>query len=71
MGCTDIRDCGRGAYCLALALYKIQFEEIWHHEIKDIVKKLNVFDHMSEDLILILKSIMAIFETSLEEKKKQ
>ena len=42
MDCTDIHDCGRNTYYLALALYKIQFEEIWHHEIKDIVKKLKI-----------------------------
>ena len=58
MDCTDIHDCGRNTYYLALALYKIQFEEIWNHEIKDIVKKLNVFDHMSEDLMLIKNSIL-------------
>ena len=42
MGCTDIHDCGRGTYCLALALYKIQFEEIWYHEIANTVKELKV-----------------------------
>ena len=42
MDCIDIHDCGRNTYYLALALYKIQFEEIWHHEIKDIVKKLKI-----------------------------
>ena len=43
MGCTDIHDCGRSTYCLALALYKIQFEEIWYHEITNIVVELKVF----------------------------
>ena len=42
MGCTDIHDCGHSTYCLALALYKIQFEEIWYHEITNIVKELKV-----------------------------
>jgi len=43
MGCTDIHDCGRSTYCLALALYKIKFKEIWYHEITNIVKELKVF----------------------------
>lgn len=43
MGGTDIHDCGRSTYCPALALYKIQFEEIWYHEITNIVKELKVF----------------------------
>ena len=43
MDCTDIHDCGCSTYCLALALYKIQFEEIWYHEITNIVKELKVF----------------------------
>ena len=43
MDCTDIHDCGRSTYCLALALYKIKFEEIWYHEITDIVKEFKVF----------------------------
>jgi hypothetical protein len=34
MGCIDIHSCDRSTYCLALALYKIQFEEIWYPEIK-------------------------------------
>jgi len=53
MGCTDIRDCGRGAYCLALALYKIQFEEIWYHEITNTVKELKVFGR-----IIMLKNMI-------------
>ena len=43
MGCPDIHDCGRSTYCFALALYKIQFEEIWYHEITNIVVELKVF----------------------------
>ena len=43
MGCTGIHDCGCSTYCLALALYKIQFEEIWYHEITNIVKELKIF----------------------------
>ena len=43
MGCTDIHDCGRSTYCLALALYKIKFKEIWYHKITNIVKELKVF----------------------------
>jgi len=43
MGCTDIHDCGRSTYCLALALYKIEFKEIWYHKITNIVKDLKVF----------------------------
>jgi len=43
MGCTDFHDCGRGTYCLALALYKIQFEEIWYLEITNIAKEPKVF----------------------------
>ena len=42
MDCSDIHDCGRNTYYLALALFKIQFEEIWHDEIKDIAKKLKI-----------------------------
>jgi membrane-bound serine protease (ClpP class) len=53
MGCTDIRDCGRGAYCLALAFYKIQFEEIWYHEITNTVKELKVFGR-----IIMLKNMI-------------
>ena len=33
MGRADIHGCDRNPYGLALALYKIQFEEIWYHEI--------------------------------------
>jgi hypothetical protein len=36
MGWTDIHGFDRNTYCLALALYKIQFEEIWYHEIANI-----------------------------------
>ena len=43
MGCADIHDCGRSTYFLALALYKIQFEEIWNHEITNIFKELKIF----------------------------
>ena len=43
MGCTGIHDCGRSTYCLALALYKIQFEEIWYYEITNIVVELKAF----------------------------
>ena len=43
MDCTDIHDCGRSTHCLALALYKIQFEKIWHHEITSIVNDLKLF----------------------------
>ena len=43
MGCTGIHDCGRSTYCIALALYKIPFEEIWYHEITNIIKELKVF----------------------------
>jgi membrane-bound ClpP family serine protease len=53
MDCTDIHDCGRGTYCLALALYKIQFEEIWYHEITNIVKELKVFGR-----IIMLKNMI-------------
>jgi len=53
MDCTDIHDCGRSTYCLALALYKIQFEEIWYHEITDIVKEFKVFSRK-----IMLKNII-------------
>jgi len=33
MGWTDIHSFDRNTYCLALALYKIKFEDIWYHEI--------------------------------------
>jgi hypothetical protein len=39
MGCIDIHSCDRSTYCLALALYKIQFEEIWYPETKLEVRK--------------------------------
>lgn len=54
MGCTDIHDCGGCTYCLALALYKVQFEEIWYHEITNVVKELKVFDRriMLKNMIL-------------------
>jgi hypothetical protein len=42
MDCTGIHGCGRSTYCLALALYKIQFEEIWYREIKNIFKELKI-----------------------------
>jgi membrane-bound ClpP family serine protease len=42
MGCIDIHDCGRSTYCLALALYKIQFEEIWYRKITNILKELKI-----------------------------
>ncbi len=42
MGCTGIHNCGRSTYYPALALYKIQFEEIWYHEITNIIKELKV-----------------------------
>jgi len=38
MGWIDIHSFDRNTYYLALALYKIQFEEIWYHEIKNIVE---------------------------------
>jgi hypothetical protein len=38
MGRADIHGCGHNPYGLALALYKIQFEEIWYHEIANIVE---------------------------------
>jgi len=44
MGCSDIHDCGRNTYYPALALFKIQLEKIWHHEIKDIAKKPEIFE---------------------------
>jgi hypothetical protein len=44
MDCSDIHDCGRNTYYPALALFKIQLEKIWHHEIKDIVKKPEIFE---------------------------
>ena len=53
MGCLDIHGCDCSTYCLALALYKIQFEEIWYHEIKNIVKELKVFGR-----IIMLKNII-------------
>jgi len=38
MGRADIHGCDRNPYGLALALYKIQFEKIWYHEITNIVE---------------------------------
>jgi hypothetical protein len=38
MGWTDIHSFDRDTYCFALALYKIQFKEIWYHEIEIIVE---------------------------------
>ena len=60
MGCPDIHDCGRSTYCFALALYKIQFEEIWYHEITNIVKEFRVFGRriMLKNMII---TIIVIF----------
>ena len=35
---ADIHGFDRNPYCLALALYKIQFKKIWYHEIANIVE---------------------------------
>jgi len=34
---VDIHDCGRDTYCIALAIYKIQFKEIRYLEVINIV----------------------------------
>jgi len=64
MGCTDIHDCGHSTYCLALALYKIQFEEIWYHEITNIVKELKVFSRriMLKNMIITVIIIFIAVE---------
>src|SRR5210317_1605660 len=64
MDCTDIHHCGRSTYCLALALYKIQFEEIWYHEITNIVKELKVFGRriMLKNMIITVIIIFIAIE---------
>ena len=64
MDCTDIHDCGRSTYYLALALYKIQFEEIWYHEITNIVKELKVFSRriMLKNMIITVIIIFIAVE---------
>jgi hypothetical protein len=59
MGCTDIHDCDRSAYYLALVLYKIQLEEIRHYEITSIVKELKEFGRgmMLKDIIITVVTI--------------
>jgi len=41
MGWIGIHNFYHIAYRLALALYKIQFEEIWHHKITNIISLLS------------------------------
>ena len=64
MGCPDIHDCGRSTYCLALALYKIQFEEIWYHEITKIINEFMVYDRgiMLKNLIITVIIIFLAVE---------
>jgi len=64
MDCSDIHYCGRNTYYLALDLYKIQFEEIWHHEIKDIVKKQEIFGRriMLKNIIITVIIIFVAVE---------
>jgi len=67
MGCTDIHDCGRGTYCLALALYKIQFEEIWYHEITNTVKELKGFGRIIMPKNMIITVIIIFIAVELIE----
>ena len=67
MGCTDIHDCGRSTCCLALALYKIQFEEIWYHEITNIVKELKVFGRIIMLKNMIITAIIIFIAVELIE----
>ena len=53
MDCAAFHYCGRSAYCLALAVYKVQFTEAWHQKIINIVKELNIFG-----LRIMLKNII-------------
>ena len=67
MGCTDIHGCGRSTYCLALALYKIQLEEIWYHEITNIVKELKVFGRRIMLKNMIITAIIIFIAVELIE----
>jgi len=64
MDWTDIHDFDRCAYFLALALYKIQFEIIWYHEITNVVKELKVFNQrvMLKNMIIIIIIIFIVIE---------
>ena len=64
MGCTGIHDCGRSTYCITLALYKIPFEEIWYHEITNIIKELKVFGRriMLKNMIITVIIIFVAVE---------
>ncbi len=64
MGCTDIHDCGRSTYCLALALYKIQLEETWYHEIICAGYELGILAHrfMLKTIIITIVIIFIAFE---------
>ncbi len=64
MGRTDIHDCGRSTYCLALALYKIQFEEIWYHEITKIINEFKVYGRriMLKNMIITVIIIFLALE---------
>ena len=64
MGCTDIHDYGRSTYCLALAIYKIKFEEIRYHEITCAVLELRILAHrfMLKTIIITIVIIFIAFE---------
>jgi succinyl-CoA synthetase beta subunit len=45
MGRADIHGCGNNPYGFTLALYKIKFEEIWYHEIANMLSlRHKIFD---------------------------
>ena len=64
MGRTDIHGGCRSTYCPALALYKIQFEEIWYHEITKIINEFMVYDRgiMLKNLIITVIIIFIAIE---------
>ena len=64
MGCTDIHGCCRNTYYLALALYKIKFEEIRYYEITCAVKGLWILAHrfMLKAIIITIVIIFIAFE---------
>jgi hypothetical protein len=64
MDCTDIHYCDSSTYDFALALYKNQFAEIWHHEKINLIKELRVFGRriMLKNMIIPLIIIFLAVE---------
>jgi hypothetical protein len=56
MGWTDIHNFDRNTYCIALALYKIQFEEIWYHKITTVLAFI-----INEKILLYPQNAISIF----------